>query len=144
MTQGPPRNSDQQHVAVLINGVPASWLLQVDVREDFNLALTLVAPDRTWTANGTDLFDALMNLRDQLDEMQIRLCCNGARRNAWASGMQRDMGGGREVYLLELDRPGRPLEAETLGDAPCDQVATVREQKDFYADWLARRSQQRS
>jgi hypothetical protein len=35
-----------------------------------------------------------------LDPRGIRLAINGARRDAWSSGMQRDMGEGRVVYLL--------------------------------------------
>lgn len=56
------------------------------------------------------------------------MCCNGARRNAWASGMQRDMGRGRVVYLLDDSR--RPPSVPTLGLAPAEQVVTVQEQKD--------------
>jgi hypothetical protein len=81
----------------------------------------------------------MMDLRVHLDAEEIRLCCNGARRNAWASGMQRDMGEGFVVHLLEDDRPGRSPSVRTLDDAPCDQAVTVDEQKAFYAGWLARR-----
>ncbi|GAA2756150.1 hypothetical protein [Actinopolymorpha rutila] len=94
---------------------------------------------QTWTATGTDVFDAVLNLREQLDAVGVRLCCNGARRNAWASGMQRDMARGRFVYLLG-DEPGHPGQVPALDPAPCDQVVTVQEQKNFYSSWLARRT----
>ena len=53
--------------------------------------------------------------------------------------MQRDMGRGRVVYLLD-DEAGRPVQVGTLDDAPLDQVVTVQEQREFYAGWLARRN----
>jgi hypothetical protein len=32
-----------------------------------------------------------MNLRLELEPAGVQVCCTGARPNAWASGMQRDM-----------------------------------------------------
>jgi hypothetical protein len=53
--------------------------------------------------------------------------------------MQRDMGEGKTVYLCELDLGGRPPVAGTLDVAPLDEVATVSEQNEFHARWLASR-----
>jgi hypothetical protein len=134
-------NSTEQHdVPVVRNGIQATWPLHVVEGTYPNLALTLTGPDRTWTATGVSVFAALMNLREQLDPEQILLCCNGARRNAWSSGMQQDMGRGRFVYLLEENQTGRPFEVRTLDSAPSDQIATVPEQKEWYAGWLAQRT----
>jgi hypothetical protein len=132
----------ERQVSVVRNGAPATWLVSVVDGHYPHLTVVLTAPDQTWTATGTDLFGALINLREDLDAEEILLCCNGARRNAWASGMQRDMGRGRVVYLLEKGQHGRPRQVGTLEAAPCDQIATVREQKEFYAGWLAQRSAQ--
>ena len=90
---------------------------------------------------GPDLFEALRTLRAKLDQEEILLGCNGARPNAWASGMQRDMGEGKTVYLCELERRGRPPEARALDAAPLDEVATVSEQDAFHARWLASRAE---
>ena len=140
MTDNP---TDQRPVPVVRNGVHGTWLLQVTEATYPELALTLTGPDRTWTASSTSVFAALLDLREQLDMEQIRVCCNGARRNAWSSGMQQDMGRGHHVYLLETNRTGRPTEVRTLDPAPCDQVVTVQEQKEWYADWLAQRTSRR-
>ena len=130
-------DSDRYRVRVTSNGESARWVLQVTEGEYPELTVTLTAPTRTWTATGFDVFEALMNLREQLDTEGIRLCCNGARRNAWASGMQRDMGQGRFVYVLDDEQSGRH-QVETLADAPCEDVGTVHEQREYYAGWLAR------
>lgn len=137
-------NPTEQHVvSVVRNGVPATWPLHVAEGTYPELVLRLIGPDQTWTATGLSVFAALMGLREQLDMEEIRVCCNGARRNAWSSGMQQDMGRGRFVYLLEENQSGRPTEVHTLDAAPCDQIATVQEQKEWYAGWLAQRTGQR-
>lgn len=132
-------SADEYQVPIICDGIQTTWSLHV-INETYpHLTLVLTAPDRTWTATGVSVFAALMDLREQLDAEQIRLCCNGARRNAWSSGMQQDMGRGYSVYLLEANQPGRPTDVRTLDPAPCDQIATVQEQKDWYSSWLAKR-----
>lgn len=90
-----------------------------------------------WTASATDIFEALLRLRRLLEPSEIRVLCNGARLNAWASGMARDMGGGWQVYLLT---PGEPADRRslvpTLGPAPLDSIAaSVGAQKQFFVNW---------
>jgi hypothetical protein len=68
--------------------------------------LTLTSLDgQNWAAEGPDLFKTLRALRRILDPLGIRLGINGARRDAWASGMQCDIGEGRVVYLLVEGTP---------------------------------------
>jgi hypothetical protein len=77
-----------------------SWALTAR-RQGRNWLLEITDPvGHSWTAEGPDLFEAVRALRRALDPLGIRLGTNGAHRNAWASGMQRDMGEGRVVYLL--------------------------------------------
>lgn len=100
--------------------------------------LTLVAPDsRSWTAFGPDIFECLLDLRRQVEPDGLRLCCNGSRPNAWSSGMQRDTGSGRVVFLLSKPRTRtRPPQVRTLDPAPSCEVVSVAEQLAWYSDWL--------
>jgi hypothetical protein len=101
--------------------------------------ITLVLDDgrgRRFEATGGDAFDALMKLRLDLEGYGVQICCNGARRNAWSSGMQRDMGEGLAVYLLQADRSVRPPQVRTLDSAPVGDVVSVAEQREFYETWL--------
>jgi hypothetical protein len=136
-------STDEYPVAIVRDGVQSTLLLHVVEGTYPEVALTLTGRDRAWTATGTSVFAALLDLREQLEMQGIRLCCNGARRNAWSSGMQQDMARGRVVYLLQMNRSGRPAEVRTLDPAPCDQVVTVQEQKAWYAGWLAERAGRR-
>lgn len=102
--------------------------------------LTITSPDGNgWAAEGPDLFKALRALRRILDPLDIRLGVNGARRDAWASGMQCDMGEGRVVYLLVEGQAGRPEQVSTLGSAPVSQVGTVEDQDRQHEQWLRSR-----
>jgi hypothetical protein len=81
----------------------------------------------------------LRNLRRLIDLRGFRLALNGARRDAWASGMQRDMGEGRYVYLLKPGQTGRPEQVDTLGTAPIELIGSVAEQEAHHAHWLKSR-----
>lgn len=124
---------------VLSGSGEQQWTLTTD-RRDRDWLLTITSPDQaSWAAEGPDLFKALRELRRILDPLGIRLGVNGARRDAWASGMQCDMGEGRVVYLLAEGQVGRPEQVNTLGHAAVEHVGTVEEQDQYHARWLVSR-----
>ena len=90
-----------------------------------------------WSGHGEDIFSALRSLMRDLEHDCGRIGVEGARPNAWASGMQRDMGVGRSVYILSLPRsPERPPSAQTLDPAPLDEVGTTADQDEFQRLWM--------
>jgi hypothetical protein len=92
-----------------------------------------------WAGWGRDIFGALRALMTELDRHDGRIGVAGARPNAWASGMQRDMGVGRSVYLLSLPRTSeRPPIVHTLEPAPLDEVGSTADQDDFQGQWMPR------
>ncbi|MCP3935495.1 MAG: hypothetical protein GY708_09005 [Actinomycetia bacterium] len=104
--------------------------------------LSLQGPDgEQATSTAPDLFECLLLLRDQTDPRGIRLGCNGARRDAWASGMARDMGSGLVVYLLGsvTAAQSRPPQVATFDPAPLDEIVTADEQRAWYQSFLAER-----
>lgn len=125
-------------VDVTVGGASGRWRFRAAV-DGGAWRLELLSEDRVWEAEGPDAFEALRNLRRQLDPLGVRLGCNGARVNAWSSGMQRDMGLGRATYLCRLGSFGKPEMARTLDPAPPSEVGTVAEQDEFHEAWLADR-----
>ena len=92
----------------------------------------------SWVADEPDIFAALFEVRRQVEPLGIRLCCNGARRNAWTSGMLSQMGGGRSVYLLADGEPADPAHiVPTLGAAPCGEIVTIAEQRGWYEKYMS-------
>ncbi len=115
------------------------WTLTTSRRgRDWLIAITDLGGN-SWAAEGPDLFEALRALRSALDPLGVRFGVNGARRDAWASGMQRDMGEGRVVYLLTEGETGRPPQVSTLGPTSLAEVGTVSEQDQQHARWLSSR-----
>lgn len=126
-------------IRVLADASERQWPLTTS-RRGRDWLLTITSPDGTsWAAEGPDLFKALRALRRILDPLGIRLGVNGARRDAWASGMQCDMGEGCVVYLLVEGQAGRPEQVSTLGSTSISQVGTVDDQDQQYARWLRSR-----
>lgn len=116
------------------------WPIEVEtVAAHQRYRLTLRSRDgRQWAAAGTDVFACLLDIRNQIEPDGLRLCCNGSRRNAWSSGMQRDMGQGFVVYLLSKPRAKvRPPQVRTLGPALPGEVVSVAEQLAWHTEWLA-------
>ncbi len=81
-------------------------------------------------------FDALIDLRKELELLQIKVLCFGARKDVWASGMQRDMGAGLVAYLLSVEGEGRKPEQSIFDYAPPETIGTVDEQREYHEDWL--------
>jgi hypothetical protein len=86
--------------------------------------------------NGPDQFECLLRARVELEPQGFRFLVNGARRNVWPSGMARDMGGGRQAYVLFIGQPGRPELVDIFEPADESQIALVQEQRDFFQTWL--------
>jgi hypothetical protein len=81
-------------------------------------------------------FDALIELRKEFEPLQIKVLCYGARKDVWASGMQRDMGAGLTAYLLSAKGEGRKPEQSIFDYAPPETIGTVDEQRKYHEDWL--------
>jgi hypothetical protein len=100
---------------------------------------TIVFDAPAWSESiaGVDLFDCLLQLRAILESRGYLICCQGARRNVGPSGLTRQMSNGRLAYALSS---GRVVSDEDLVDifapAPCDQVTTVADQKQYVMELL--------
>jgi hypothetical protein len=89
-------------------------------------------------------FDALIALREELEPLQIKVLCFGARKDVWASGMQRDMGAGLMAYLLSANGEGRKPEQSIFDFAPPEVVGSVSEQREFADGWLRKKAHKNS
>ncbi|MEG3628475.1 hypothetical protein [Streptomyces poriticola] len=116
------------------------WI--VHSSEDEPWTIRAVAPDgRSFEADGADLFLALQEVRRQIEQQGVLLCCNGARANARPSPLASASGGGM-VYLLPSARnPGPEDLVPLLSPAPARHVSPVAEQEAF---WSAYQSSTRS
>jgi hypothetical protein len=110
--------------------------------------LQLRAEDgREWESEADDLFTALQNIRRCTDAEGIKLCVNGARRDAHPSGMSREVNGGRMLYILPprrgprillspFKRPTRRNMIYIFDPAPCESAVPVDEQIRYFNAWV--------
>jgi hypothetical protein len=73
-----------------------------------------------------------LRIRAEFEPLGFHFLVNGARRNVWPSGMAREMGGGKQAYVLVLGQPGRPELVDIFEPADESQIALVQEQRDFF------------
>jgi len=86
---------------------------------------------------GTDLFEALVALRRELEAVNAQLLCAGARPDVFPSGMSRDMGVGRKAYITRLGQPALRTDlVDIFVDAELDSVGTIEEQTAFHERWV--------
>jgi hypothetical protein len=84
-----------------------------------------------------DLFECLAKLRLDLEKDGAKVLCNGARADAFPSGMAREMSGGKKVYLLRMGEPANPNDlVNTFDEAPVDKIASVADQREYYLAWV--------
>ncbi|MEV6348958.1 hypothetical protein [Actinoplanes sp. NPDC051851] len=86
--------------------------------------------------SGFDLLACLVALRRRLEERDLLLCCQGARRDVWPSGQLASFSDGRQGYLRGVPREseGSPPVVDLLDPAPPGLVVTVDEQLRHLAD----------
>ena len=97
--------------------------------------LVLEHEGRQTHASALDYFEAFQQARRRFEADGFRFLCYGASRNAFASGMARDMGLGLNVYLIT---PGEaPERIVHIFDSGPDVIpATVDENWAFIQEWV--------
>jgi hypothetical protein len=82
--------------------------------------------------SGHDLSAALAGVRAVVEPVGARILCNGARRDATASGMLSQSTGASRVYLLDgVPHGQRPVTGGIFEPAAPDMVGTLAEQEDY-------------
>jgi len=100
-----------------------------------HLQLTL-DDGRTFKAAGFDYFACLISVRRELEAEGLVVCCQGARRDVWPSGMGRDMGAGLVAYALTIGRaPRQDEQVLVLAPADPDLIGTVADQEQYRDAW---------
>lgn len=107
----------------------------------YEWALMLTADGREWHGSGSNLFDALRELRRFLDEDGLVIGLNGARPECALSGMLADMGEGRQAYVLTIPQTdNRPKLLGTLAPAPLSEVSDIADQDAYKRNSASLRS----
>lgn len=134
--------------AVDAAGSESDWTVETTLNEgEFQLSISDPASGKSWTSAGHDLFNCFVDIRRQVEPAGVRFCVNGARINAYPSGMSRDMGGGQMLYILPRFNIFRKIIwiigfrrrklVYIFSPAPCHLVGSVDEQRAYYDDLMS-------
>lgn len=86
---------------------------------------------------GENYFETLIELRKNLEIMDIKLLCKGCCRNVYPSGMMLSMGVGRKAYTLDYGKQAKTSSLVDIFDScSIEEYATIDQQKDFFENWL--------
>ena len=120
-----------------INGDSAGLFILDDDSDGLHVTLKLHYPNGQIAARATDYFEAMCQIRTQLEAEGWRPVCYGSSRNVYPSSMARDMGLGRKAYKIQLGRPAFSTDLVSIFDVGPDvQPSSVEEQKRFWLQWL--------
>ena len=114
-------------VAIRKNGVELSGVLNDVTTASHRAQITLNYNQTSLTKTADDFFDALRQIRLELETQNAMILCNGARIDAYPSGMSRQMSLGCIVYLNQTGQPAKH-KAAIFDKADADWVASVAEQ----------------
>ncbi len=91
---------------------------------------------KTLTSSEDDYFEALVQLRLQLEAQGLLLHCNGAGLNVYPSMMGRQMGEGLFAYHLHMGQQSKMEDLVNIFETSADILpATVADQAAFYKAW---------
>jgi len=111
------------------------WEVAPQSKEKVKLILKFAG--RQLHRTDTDLFHALVFIRQELEKDNLLLNCYGASKHVYPSAMAINMGAGEMAYKLTLGKKAKTEDLVSIFDVGADIVpATVNQQKDFYNDWL--------
>jgi hypothetical protein len=130
--------TDRDIFSVAKDGVEDKWWhLEVTEYEDGGFFLSLESPaTEVWDARGWNAWDAMRTLRAMVEPLGYRLCCNGARRDAYVSRMLISMADGELVYLLHRWRsPRRRDLVGIFSYAPPEKIGTIADQDRYFERW---------
>jgi hypothetical protein len=85
-----------------------------------------------------DLFDALQQVRRDLEPVQWYPLCAGARADCYPTAVTREINGASSVAVLDREHGGEPPLVGLFEAAPRESVGTLAGQKAHYRRWLDR------
>jgi hypothetical protein len=94
---------------------------------------------RSIQASATDYFEALCEIRKQLESENLIPFCYGASLNVYPSGMCRDMGSGLKAYKFKLGQKPTLSDLVNIFDSGFDVIPSyVSKQKEYFQEcWKA-------
>jgi len=103
---------------------------------DSPVRLSLRRWNGTISRSARDFWDALLEIRLELEKEGILVHCYGGSRDVYPTSMQRITSLGKQAYRLEAGQP-REVVVGTFDAGEDLDPCPVQEQQEFYRSWCA-------
>lgn len=85
---------------------------------------------------GDNYFETLIELRHELEKMNIKLLCKGCCKNVYPSAMILSMGAGEKAYTLVNGEQAKKSSLVNIFDScSIEEYATIEEQLEYFENW---------
>jgi hypothetical protein len=119
------------------HGIHNVTLAVSEAGDEYVITCKLPLSDALLTGQADDCFAALQIIRRIAEGLNWNICCKGARRNVWPSGMSRSMGGGMKAYVLEMGQQSRRDSLVEIFDADTpESYSSVADQEAYAHAWI--------
>lgn len=83
-------------------------------------------------------FEALIEIRKELENQKIQILCKGANKMVYPSSMQLNMGIGRSAYLLKIGEQAKVKDIVDIFEEEenIDKCVSIEEQMKFFKLWI--------
>ncbi|MCX4353835.1 MAG: hypothetical protein OSJ60_19785 [Lachnospiraceae bacterium] len=126
---------EEYNVKCVIHEKEINGIIQTYERKE-DVEIILKVENIVITEQADNFFDALIKIRKELENREIKLLCKGCCKNVYPSGMLLGMGSGRKAYLLTINRQAEMSSLVDIFEAcSIKEYASVEEQENFFNKW---------
>lgn len=102
-----------------------------------NTTISFKMEDLRFEKTANNYFSALLEVRKELEPLEIKLLCKGCCRNVYPSSMSMDMCGGMVAYTMTLGEEVKRKKdsVHIFDDATLEEYSTIEEQLRYYEEW---------
>ena len=119
------------------NGSKSKGLAVFEILENQKTQLRIDVNEDSFSAIEANLFEALIAIREQTDQVGIKLLIQGSRPEYWPSGLSLQMSNGLQGYIHEM-KTKQYLDSDIVGifdGTSKNNVGTLKEHKDYQNEW---------
>jgi hypothetical protein len=125
------------HLVPLIGGADSETAELIESEGTDTCSLACNYRGKSIEAHAADFFEALVELRKELEKEGLLLLCYGASLNVYPSRMSREMAAGRAAYKATLGKQARREHLVQIFEQGPDIIPTsVQRQREFFEAWL--------
>lgn len=126
---------EEYNVKCVIHEKEINGIIQTYERKE-DVEIILKVENIVITEQADNFFDALIKIRKELENKEMKLLCKGCCKNVYPSGMLLGMGSGRKAYFLTINRQAEMSSLIDIFEAcSIEEYASVEEQENFFNKW---------